>query len=64
MDKDLRLWEAGDLTEIGEKGLTLRYDSYIVIYSPNLLTIEILAVGKRQGGIFFINSKNIKLIIC
>lgn len=25
LERDLSLWEAGDLTEVGEKGLTLRY---------------------------------------
>ena len=24
LEKDLELWEAGDLTEVGEEGLTLR----------------------------------------
>lgn len=24
LERDLNLWEAGDLTEVGEKGLTLR----------------------------------------
>lgn len=24
LERDLSLWEAGDLTEVGEKGLTLR----------------------------------------
>lgn len=24
LERDLGLWEAGDLTEVGEKGLTLR----------------------------------------
>lgn len=25
LERDLSLWEAGDRTEVGEKGLTLRY---------------------------------------
>ncbi len=25
LERDLSLWEAGDLTEVGEKGLTLRF---------------------------------------
>ena len=28
LEKDLAMWEAGDQTEVGEKGLTLRYLMY------------------------------------
>jgi hypothetical protein len=27
LEQDLSLWQAGDKTEVGEKGVTLRYDS-------------------------------------
>ncbi len=28
LERDLGLWEAGDLTEVGEKGLTLRFSKF------------------------------------
>lgn len=34
LEKDLALWEAGDQTEVGEKGLTLRYFANLLNIVP------------------------------
>ena len=50
LEQDLSLWKAGDMTEVGEKGLTLRYalsvDAYIHFQNASAV------VDKRYNAYF------------
>jgi hypothetical protein len=47
LERDLTLFNAGDATEVGEKGLTLRYDVFWCVYWSKM-NISLLAEGKRH----------------
>ena len=51
LKRDLELFEAGDMTEVGEKGVTLRYN---LIYldlrlRPSCSIYDVLVEDKRRG---------------
>ena len=51
LERDLELFDAGDATEVGEKGLTLRYYPLFFTDTPALLTMcGTLAVVKRLAS--------------
>jgi len=46
LEKDLELFEAGDNTEVGEKGLTLRY-SFLPLYLGFFFLIQSKVVDRK-----------------
>jgi len=50
LEKDLDLFEAGDKTEVGEKGLTLRYVFFVI---SGLSDIYFANSGGQKVAIFF-----------
>lgn len=48
LEQDLSLWKAGDMTEVGEKGLTLRCGSFFPTKGNHcLITLPVVAGDKR-----------------
>ena len=52
LEKDLDLWEARDLTEVGEKGLTLRWEHQQAVNKVIQITnISLISGGQKVGFI-------------
>ena len=46
LERDLELFESGDSTEVGERGLTLRYQCFLYEQDIKLTNVH-LVVGRR-----------------
>ncbi len=55
LKRDLELFDAGDLTEVGEKGLTLRYARSLSLSSSSVLTIPTQRRPESERGAYRVN---------